>query len=196
MFRLFCIATGFLVAALAAGGAQAEIVIGKVIEVADGATLTVLSKTGASLHRVRLAGISAPPVDSVLGSRAREGLRRIIRGQIVRIDANALDSAGTMVGTVEIVYSAAACPVPAQCKLPIDPGLRQLVAGYAVVDEETILFRSEERQQRYATAQAEAKAHKRGVWQAHRPVVRATTDYEENAGVYPLRTPEPLTGRR
>lgn len=196
MFRLFCIATGLFAAALATGAAQAEVVVGKVVEVTDGATLTVLSKTGASLHRVRLAGISVPPADSVLGSRAREGLRRIIRGQIVRIDANALDSAGMMIGTIEIVRSEAECPVPARCKSPIDPGVSQLTAGYAVVDEKTIQFRSEERQHRYAAAQADAKIHKRGVWKGHRPVARATTDYEENAGVYPLRAPEPLTGRR
>lgn len=196
MFRIVCIATGFWAAALAAGAVQAEIVVGKVVEVADGATLTVLSKTGASIHRVRLAGISAPPADSVLGSRAREGLRRLIRGQIVRIDANALDSGGMMIGTIEIVRSETDCPVPANCTLPIDPGVSQLTAGYAVVDEQTIQFRSEERRQRYAAAQADAKSHKRGVWKAHRPVVRANTDYEENAGVYPLRPPEPLTGRR
>lgn len=196
MFRVFCIATGFLVAALAASAVQAAIVIGKVIEVADGATLTILSKTGSSLHRVRLAGVTAPPVDSVLGSRAREALRRTLSGKFVRIDANALDSAGMLIGTVEIVYSAAECPVPAHCKLPTDPGFRQLSAGYAVVDEETIQFRSEERQQRYAAAQAEAKKQKLGVWKANRPVVRAKTDYEENAGIYPLRAPEPLTGRR
>lgn len=196
MFRVFCIATGFLAASLAAGVVRAEIVIGKVIEVADGATLTVLSKTGSSLHRVRLAGITAPPTDSVLGSRAREGLRRIIRGQIVRIDANALDSAGMMIGTIEVVRSEEDCPVLARCKLPVDPGVSQLTAGYAVVDENTIRFRSEELQQRYATAQAEAKSRKRGVWKGHRPVVRANTDYEENAGIYPLRAPEPLTGRR
>lgn len=196
MFRIFCIAAAFWATALAAGAAQAETVVGKVIEVADGATVTVLSREGSSLHRVRLAGISAPPANSVLGSRAREGLRRIIRGRIVRIDANALDSAGMMIGTIEIVRSEAECPVPARCKLPIDPGVSQLTAGYAVVDEQTIQFRSEERQQRYAAAQAEAKFHKRGVWQGHRPVVRANTDYEDNAGVYPLRAPEPLTGRR
>jgi|CXWL01.1.fsa_nt_gi endonuclease YncB( thermonuclease family) len=196
MFRRFCIATGFLAAVLAASAAQAEVVVGKVVEVTDGATLTVLSKSGASLHRVRLAGISAPSAQSVLGSRAREGLRRIIRGRIVRINANALDSAGMMIGTIEIIRSEEDCPVPANCRLPIDPGVSQLTAGYAVVDEQTIQLRSEERQQRYAAAQAEAKTHKRGVWKAHRPVARANTDYEENAGVYPLRAPEPLTGRR
>ncbi len=196
MLRAFCTAIGFWAIALAAGPASSEVIEGKVIEIADGATLTVLSRQGASLHRVRLAGISAPAVDSVLGSRARESLRRIVRGKTVRIDANALNSSGLVIGTIEIVHSTADCPTHANCKLPSDPGASQLTAGYAVIDEETILFRSEERQRRYLAAQEDAKSHKRGVWQAPRPVVRATTDYEENAGVYPLRPPEPLTGRR
>jgi endonuclease YncB( thermonuclease family) len=151
-----------LVLLLAAGPALAGVIEGRVIEVLDGATLTVLTREGASIHRIRLAGIDAPGKDKAISGSARESLRRMVRGKTVRVETNAIDTRGLLIGNVEIHRTPKDCnnqPCPA-----LDPGLTQLTSGLAVIDKKNLSHQKPAAQKLYMTAQAQAKANRLGVW--------------------------------
>ena len=72
MNRLLALALVF-----AASPACAGVIEGRVIEVSAGATVTILSRGGASMRRVRLAGVAAP------ARRAKRRIRRHRRQSLV-----------------------------------------------------------------------------------------------------------------
>jgi micrococcal nuclease len=151
-----------LVLLLAAWPALAGVIEGRVIEVLDGATLTVLAREGASIHRIRLAGIDAPGKEKAIGGSSRESLRRMARGKTVRVETNAIDPRGLLVGNVEIHRTPKDCnnqPCPT-----LDPALSQLAAGLAVIDKKNLSHQTPAAQKLYLAAQAQAKANRLGVW--------------------------------
>ncbi len=148
---------------LAAVPALAGVIEGRVIEVPDGATLTILSNQGASIHRVRLAGIDAPGKERAISGSSRESLRRMARGKSVRVETNAIDGKGLLVGNVLIVRDPKDCGNQ-PCTPLLDPGLAQLTLGLAVVDKADINHQSPETQKLYASAQAKAKENRLGLW--------------------------------
>ncbi len=93
---------------LAAGAAQARVLEGRIIEVLDGDTVTVLSN-GTSTHRIRLLGIDAPERGQPHGDLAREHLRRLVRGKAVRVEWERMDDYGRIVGVLLISESAQRC---------------------------------------------------------------------------------------
>ncbi len=151
-----------LVLLLAAWPAIAGLIEGKVIEVPDGATLTVLAREGASIHRIRLAGIDAPGKERAISGSSRESLRRMARGNTVRVETNAIDARGLLVGNVLIHRTPKDCnnqPCP-----PLDPGLTQLSSGLAVIDLKNLSHQTPSVQTLYITAQAHAKSNRVGLW--------------------------------
>jgi endonuclease YncB( thermonuclease family) len=152
-----------LTLAVAAGSASAGIIEGRVIEVVDGATITVLSSAGASLHRVRLAGIDAPRKGRDQEGTSRASLRRLASGKTVRVETGAINSKGLLVGAVLIVPDPKECGKDA-CAPFVDPGLTQLGNGLAVIDKSNLDMHRSGTQARYLTAQAQAKANRVGVW--------------------------------
>lgn len=151
-----------LVLLLAAWPALAGVIEGRVIEVLDGATLTVLAKEGASIHRIRLAGIDAPGKEKAMGGSSRESLRRMTRGKTVWVETNAIDARGLLVGNVEIHRTPKECnnqPCPT-----LDPGLTQLTSGLAVIDNKNLSHQKPDAQKRYLAAQAQAQSNRLGVW--------------------------------
>lgn len=147
----------------ATGSVAAGVIEGRVIEVPDGATLTILSREGASIHRVRLAGIEAPGKGLAIGGSSRESLRRMASGKSVRIEANSIDARGLLIAIVQILRS------PTHrgshpCAPPIDPVLGQISAGLARLDKANMSIYPEETQRLYAIAEGQAKASRRGVW--------------------------------
>jgi len=67
-----------------AGTVHADGLVGKVIKVADGDTLTIL--VGKEAHRVRLAGIDAPEKKQPFGNRSRQNLSRLAYGEQAQAD--------------------------------------------------------------------------------------------------------------
>lgn len=168
------------VLALASWPAFADVIMGKVIEVPDGGTLTVLAREGASLHRVRLAGIEVPRPDHPSGVTSRESLRRLARGKTVRVDTNALDARGMLIGVVQVLRDPKECGGN-PCQESVDPGLTQLASGLATIDKSNIAYQSEETQRRYAFAQAHARSSKIGLWRPAFQPARADFRYGEAA---------------
>jgi endonuclease YncB( thermonuclease family) len=152
-----------LAALLAALPAKAGVIEGRVIEVPDGESLTVLSKEGASIHRVRLAGIDAPDKERAIGGTSRASLRRLVHGRNVRVEAHSIDSRGLLVGIVQVQRTAKDCAAQ-PCPLQFDPGLAQLASGLAKVDKGNVAVQPQQTQQLYATAEGNAKASRLGVW--------------------------------
>ena len=153
----------FLLLSVLAEPASAGLIEGRVIEVSDGDTITVLARQGSSMHRVRLAGVDAPPAASQLGGLARENLRRIVRGKQVRVDTMAMSPKGVLIGVVQVYPNPKDCG-GAGCEAAIDPGLSQLTAGMAGLDKANLAYQSEEAQRRYAFAEAHARTNKLGLW--------------------------------
>jgi micrococcal nuclease len=158
MKRLFALAAVF-----AAWPAFAGVIEGRVIEVPDGSTVTVLANQGASLHRVRLAGIDAPGRERTQGSASRENLRRLTVGKTVRIETSAIDAKGLLIGVVLLVRTDKDCGGQ-PCAPLLDPGLTQLAFGLAVIDKANLARQSDSAQKQYATAEAHARASRLGVW--------------------------------
>lgn len=152
----------------AAWPALAGVIQGKVIEVPDGGTLTILSKEGASIHRVRLAGIDAPGKNRAIGGSSRESLMRMARGKLVRVETASIDGRGLLVGIVLIERTQKDCGTQ-PCAPLFDPGIAQLTSGMAKVDKSNVGFHSPESQKLYAEAQSKAKAQRLGIWRESSP---------------------------
>lgn len=79
--------------------AHAEAIIGRVVKVADGDTITVLDDQ-LQQHRIRLGGIDAPERRQAFGGRSRETLSQMVAGRTVVVESNKLDRYGRSVGVV------------------------------------------------------------------------------------------------
>lgn len=89
----------FLIAyALFHATAYAQEIVGKVINVTDGDTITI--KTPSGIHDIRLAQIDAPEIDQIHGTRARKALGELLINRDVRINAMDVDRYGRIVGQV------------------------------------------------------------------------------------------------
>lgn len=88
----------FLIAA-AVGVSGAEIV-GRVVGVSDGDTITVLEDLDKGRFRVRLAGIDAPEKGQAFGQKAKQYLSGLIFGKAVSVRFTTVDRYGRIVGRV------------------------------------------------------------------------------------------------
>jgi endonuclease YncB( thermonuclease family) len=86
---------------LLATSVHAEELIGRVIKVNDGDTLT-LSIEGRRPIKVRLAGIDAPEYDQPYGKAARQALSVLVFGQTVRVTVYSRDDYGRIVAAVDL----------------------------------------------------------------------------------------------
>ena len=81
--------------------ALAERITRRVVGVADGDTLTVLTD-GKRQVRVRLAGIDAPERRQPYGTRARQGLSALGFGRAAQVEVEDTDRYGRPVGRVRV----------------------------------------------------------------------------------------------
>ena len=90
-------ATLFVAALAFAGTSHAIVFKARVINVADGDTVTVLDEAYAE-HRIRLMGIDAPEKSQAYGKVSRQSLSEMVGGQELSIDAAKHDRYGRLVG--------------------------------------------------------------------------------------------------
>lgn len=64
---------------------QAEVITGRVVNVTDGDTVTVLDAAKVQ-HKVRLAGIDAPEKSQAFGQRSRESLEELVADKTVIVE--------------------------------------------------------------------------------------------------------------
>lgn len=140
---------------LFSGQASSDTLIGKVVALSDGDTITVLDATKAQ-HKVRLAGIDAPEKHQAFGERSKQNLAAMVFRKQVTVDWSKTDRYGRIIGKVLVG--------------DVDVCLAQLRSGLAwhyvaYVKEQAPVDRVH-----YATAEEEARSAHRGLWQDRSPV--------------------------
>jgi endonuclease YncB( thermonuclease family) len=129
--------------------------LGRVVHVADGDTITVLDAEHVQ-HVVRLGGIDAPERGQAFGQVARRNLGQLVHGQQVAVDWHKRDRYGRLVGRVLVDGK--------------DANLAQIEAGLAW---HYVAYASEQaRDERaiYSAAHRAALTAKLGLWIDREPV--------------------------
>jgi len=137
-----------------AGAVHAEELVGKVVPVADGDTLTIL--VGKEAHRVRLAGIDAPEKKQPFGNRSKQNLSRLAYGKEAKADCPKRDRYGRAV-----------------CKVYVggqDIGLIQIRDGLAWWYRAYAHEQSPEDRRRYELEERDARLRNWGLWSDPRSV--------------------------
>lgn len=155
------VAAALLVASTLA--AAETVVIGRVVGIADGDTITVLDASKVQ-HRIRLAGIDAPERGQPGGQRSKESLAELVYNQPVRVESNKRDRFDRIIGKVWVATPDSPCRGRPDCPMTLDAGLAQIAAGRAwwfrrYADEQSPGDRG-----RYEFAEQEARAKKAGLW--------------------------------
>lgn len=128
---------------------------GTVSAVHDGDTLTL--NTGASTERILLQGLDAPELAQNYGSQARQVLSQLVLQQTVRVAYGQHDAYDRVLGQV----------FTGQCQ---DVNLQRLDAGMAWFYRAYACDLDTARRSRYAQAESQARALRRGLWSQAQPV--------------------------
>jgi endonuclease YncB( thermonuclease family) len=128
--------------------ASGETVMGRVVSVADGDTLTVLDAHNRQ-HRIRLFGIDAPEKAQPFGNQSKKNLSGKVFGATVRVDVVDVDRYGREVGRVYLRDRFI--------------NIEQVREGYAWRYPEF------DRHHEFDRAEAEARRYRRGLWSAPYP---------------------------
>lgn len=140
----------FVLFVLLAVTVHAASITGKVVAVADGDTITVLT-AGKESVKVRLYGIDAPEAKQAFGNRAKEELSGMVFGKVVTVEVKQKDRYGRTVGLVT------ADGVAVNREM-VRRGFAWWYRDFAKKDVD------------FAKAEAEAKNAKRGLWMDKAPV--------------------------
>jgi endonuclease YncB( thermonuclease family) len=129
--------------------AGAETIRGRVVGVTDGDTLAVLDGSDQQF-KIRLSGIDAPEKRQPFGNRAKESLSEMVFGKQVVVESSKEDRYRRKVG--KVLHDGT------------DVNLEQIKRGMAW---HYIAYAKEQApadREAYASAEAEAKAQRRGLW--------------------------------
>lgn len=147
----------FVLSVAAVYGAQ---ITGKVVSVADGDTITVLTAAKESV-KVRFYGIDAPESRQAFGARAKQELSGMVYGQVVTVDVMDVDQYGRAVGRVAIAG--------------MDVNLEMVRRGFAW------WYRTyAKKDTQLQAAEIDAKNAGRGLWADRAPI--APWEFRKNAG--------------
>lgn len=97
--RACCVLLALYLVLLAATGLAAETIAGKVVHVADGDTVTVLTPARQQI-KVRLYGIDCPEKRQSYGNRARQAVAAMVVGKEVRVRNMGVDRYGRVLGLI------------------------------------------------------------------------------------------------
>jgi endonuclease YncB( thermonuclease family) len=129
--------------------AQALTLMGQVVRVADGDTVTVLDQAQQT-YKVRLAGIDAPEKKQAFGQRSRQSLYDMVHGKNVKLETHKRDKYGRHVGTLKVDN--------------VDVNLTQVQRGMAWHYTAYAREQAEQDQQSYSAAERQAREAKLGLW--------------------------------
>jgi endonuclease YncB( thermonuclease family) len=146
-------------------GVAADIV-GRVVSIADGDTLTVLDAQNQQ-HRIRIAGIDAPEKAQPFGQKSKASLSMMAFNRDVEIFGNKLDRDGRTIAKVMVADPT--CNMPA-CPKIHDAGLLQIRAGLAWWDRQYAREQTPKDREDYEVAEFQAKIHRLGLWGDKNPV--------------------------
>lgn len=126
-----------------------QVLIGRVVAVADGDTVTVLDSSDTQ-HRIRLEGIDAPESHQAFGSRSKQNLSDLVFGKDITVTYYKTDQYGRLVGKILLEGK--------------DVNLEQVKAGMAWHYKEYQREQTPTDRELYDKADDEARATRRGLW--------------------------------
>ena len=132
----------------------AQALSGRVVAIADGDTLTVLTEAKEQV-KVRINGIDAPEKKQPFGQASKANLSKLAYGRIAVLEGNKRDRYGRRVGKILIDGR--------------DVGLEQIRAGMAWHFKEYEREQSLEDRRVYAEAENEARHSRSGLWRDPSP---------------------------
>lgn len=127
----------------------AEELIGKVIKVSDGDTITVLDSNNQK-HKIRLKGIDAPESQQVFGGISTQSLSELVYDKEVQVSWDKKDKYSRILGKV-IVEG-------------IDANYEQLIKGLAWYYKQYERDLNDADKQKYSRAEDLARNNKLGLW--------------------------------
>lgn len=133
--------------------ATADTLVGKVVGITDGDTLTV--RTTEETKQVRLSGIDAPEKRQDFGNAAKKALSDCAFDRPVQVETKKLDRYGRAVGKVTVEG--------------VDCGLRQIKLGLAWHYKAYAREQNSVDRDLYARAEDAARRTRAGLWQASNP---------------------------
>lgn len=136
----------FLCFAFDAGAAT---LVGEVIGIADGDTLTLLDSSNQQ-HKIRLSGIDAPEKRQAFGTRSRQYLAELVFRNVVTVEMGKRDRYGRIIGKVQLGSR--------------DVNLLLVTAGLAWHYKAYAREQSQSDARLYSDAEDQARVAKRGLW--------------------------------
>lgn len=158
MARRFALPLLLILLALPAG---AEVLVGEVVGVVDGDTVTVLDDEKRT-HRIRLQGIDAPERRQAFYRRSSENLSRLVFRKRVEVHGEKRDRWGRILGKILVATEGG--------EKPVDANLAQVEAGYAWWFRRYAREQTAEDREAYEAAEQRAREGKRGLWADPSPV--------------------------
>ena len=146
-----CLATFLL---FVAGNLNAATLQGKVVNVADGDTITVLDATNTQ-HKIRLQGIDAPEKAQAFGQKSKQSLHQLVHSKQVTVEYQKKDKYGRTLG--KVLYKGT------------DVCLEQIKLGMAWHDKQYESEQTKEDREIYAQAELSARANAIGLWKDKQP---------------------------
>jgi endonuclease YncB( thermonuclease family) len=140
--------------------------VGRVVKIADGDTLTVLD--GARVqHKIRLAGIDAPEKSQAFGTQAKNALAAKVFGQTVRIEVTDKDRYGREVGRI-------------YC-------FGRFINEAMVRDGFAWRYPQWDKPGEFLAAETDARRHRRGLWAERNPVPPWEFRHARGTGAHVVR---------
>ena len=161
---MFILRSLLIVSLLLVGTAHADTLLGRVVGVADGDTITVLD-ADRQQHKIRLQGIDAPEKKQPFGERSKQNLSRTVFGKDVRVEWEKRDRYKRIVGKVWV--QPASCPT---CPMTLDAGHAQITVGLAWWYRKYASEQSPQDRGAYEFSEQEARAKRVGLWSDPDPV--------------------------
>ncbi len=127
---------------------------GRVVRVADGDTITLLTEDKEQV-KIRFSGIDAPEKGQPWGQRSRQSMGALVAGRIVSAYVGKTDRYGR---SVAVVFAGGE-----------DVGLEQLRRGLAWAYTRYLGELPADKRREYLQAEREARQAKRGLWSDFRP---------------------------
>jgi endonuclease YncB( thermonuclease family) len=143
------------VALIAAPFAQASILLGRVVGVSDGDTITLLDADNTQF-KIRLVGIDSPEKRQAFGQRSKEALSDLIYDKQVSVEHFKTDRYKRILGKIRVGQT--------------DINLSMIRQGFAWHFKKYQNDQPLEDRLAYIRAEEEARATKRGLWQDKIPV--------------------------
>lgn len=144
-----------VVLAVLCGHAYADTLLGLVVGVADGDTITVLDAERQQ-HKIRLAGIDAPEKKQPYGQKSKASLSSMVFGKRVTVEWTKRDRYQRIIGVVLVNG--------------VDSNLEQVKAGMAWWYRQYAKEQTAPQRAAYEVAENQAKAGRVGLWVDANPV--------------------------